>query len=498
MRAASPSIVRLRRRFSELLGTRGRLSARGRLGLAAFIFILSFTVRSLYSEDLASVMYTAEQPFSGLAEGYDKRAVEIAKGEGLLGPYDVDPSETSRLSQAPGYPIFLSAIYGTAGRDFFKVQLVQNLFNSISPVLIFLIAGNSLSWRVGFASGLLTALSHHLGYMSNFILPDALCALPTLAAVYCLTLTRGKTRLWYITLSAAGLLVGLSSWLRPQSMLLGVFLSAVVAIISVRRAMMLKRLWLTAFLSILMIAPITIRNYIVYRAFLPINIGVGLNLWEGIADASGDRFGAVATDNEVAAQEAVLYDEPRYGGSMYTPDGIARDRDRTRKSLAIIVRHPVWYLGVMLGRMRDMLKYSAHASLLARSQNIGEHVEPIRKGWEGLAAGSVTPTQLSIPEWLRPPLRMLQRATKEPMLAFILFGIAVAAVAAPRKAAFLFTVPLYYLLFQSLVHTEFRYTLPMQYFLFVFAATAWVLIAMVLWQGVQRLASLLRARTNVI
>ncbi len=38
------------------------------------------------------------------------------------------------------------------------------------------------------------------------------------------------------------------------------------------------------------------------------------------------------------------------------PDGIRRDRERTRESLAFIRQHPVWYLGVMAGRMWGMLK----------------------------------------------------------------------------------------------------------------------------------------------
>ena len=38
------------------------------------------------------------------------------------------------------------------------------------------------------------------------------------------------------------------------------------------------------------------------------------------------------------------------------PDGIRRDRERTRESLAFIRQHPVWYFGVMLGRMWGMLK----------------------------------------------------------------------------------------------------------------------------------------------
>jgi hypothetical protein len=48
----------------------------------------------------------------------------------------------------------------------------------------------------------------------------------------------------------------------------------------------------------------------------------------------------------------------------------------------------------------------------------------------------------------------------------------------------LLTVPLYYLLFQSFTHTEFRYTLPMHYFLFIFAATAWLSLAAILRRGI--------------
>src|SRR6185369_6183633 len=38
------------------------------------------------------------------------------------------------------------------------------------------------------------------------------------------------------------------------------------------------------------------------------------------------------------------------------PDGIRRDKERTRESLAFIRQHPIWYLGVMFGRMWGMLK----------------------------------------------------------------------------------------------------------------------------------------------
>jgi hypothetical protein len=53
---------------------------------------------------------------------------------------------------------------------------------------------------------------------------------------------------------------------------------------------------------------------------------------------------------------------------------------------------------------------------------------------------------------------------------------------------FISIVPLYYFLFQSAMHTEFRYTLPMQYFLFVFAAVAWVIIGVGIARGISRAA----------
>jgi hypothetical protein len=478
----------LRRWLSSALATANPMNAGTKLIVAVSLFVVSFATKSLQAVDLESVMYTTEQPFGGLTALYDERAVSILNGDGLLGPYDIKPSVTIGLAQAPGYSIYLSGIYSAAGRDFFRVQLVQNALNSVSPVLIFLIAGVIVSWRVGAAAGLLAALSHHLSHICNFILPDSLCALPLLGAVLLLAVCWRYRMGSYWLYVAAGALLGLAVWLRPQSMLLGPFLAVALTIISVRRWAAAKRLAVVAVVSLLVIAPITIRNWIVYGAFVPVNIGVGLNLWEGIAEASGDGFGAVAKDDAVAEQEAAIYDNPRYAWSSYSPDGIERDRDRTRKSLAIVRAHPFWYAGVMLDRMRDMLKYSAHAPLVLRSRpdSVGPPF-PLNPNWRQAVT---KPTVLSFADrlnWLRIPVRALQRVTKETMLAFVLIGAIVMFFASWRRAFFILMVPVYYLFFQSLMHVEFRYTLPMHYFLFVFAAVVWVLMWSAVATGGSRL-----------
>lgn len=413
---------RLRRWLVRHLATGSQLSRRAKLAVSLLLFALAFIVRSLHAADLGPLMYTTDQPFGGLTVMYDARAADIVEGGGLLGPYG-KPWQTQWLGEAPGYAIYLSAIYATAGRDFFKVQLVQNALTASAPVLLFWFAGLLLGWRVGVVAGSLAAVSHHLAHISNFILPDALCALPLLAAFYLLWRWRRGPYL-YPVYALAGLLCGVAAWLRPQPMLFGPFLVVMLALVGRRRLPTARRASIIAAAALLMIAPITIRNYIVYREFVPISIGTGLNLWEGIGEASGDRFGAVATDDAVALQDAELYGEPRYGGSWVTPDGITRDRDRVRRSLAIIGQHPVWYAGVMLHRCKEMVNYTAHAPLVFRA---GQASAPtgaasVRPQWRELAAQSASPAVGGRFAWLRPVVRAAERIIKEPMTVMIFAG----------------------------------------------------------------------------
>ena len=490
--------LRFRRWLVRSLATRESMQTRTKLLIALSIFVVSYVTKSLHAVDFAPKMYTMEQEFGGLTETYDARAALILEGKGLLGPYDVSPRNTVWIAQAPAYSIFLSAIYRVAGRDFFKVQLFQNGVNSISPILIFLIAGSVVSWRVGTVTGMLTALSHHLSYISNFILPDSLSALPLLAAIYLLILARAHRRFGYWLYAAAGVMIGLSAWVRSQTMLFGLFLVVMLAIISARRRETIKRAAVMAAFSLLAIAPVTIKNYVVYDEIVPVNIGMGIVLWEGIGETGrGQEFGAVATDEQVAIQDAEIYGKPRYAGSWSTPDGIMRDRDRVNRSLAIIARHPVWYSGVMLKRMAGTLKYSAHAPLVYRNSEVKayEKSAPIRKAWEPLVTDGSS--SLKVGEslsWTRTVVRAAQRVTKETMLAFVILGAAMMIVASLRRSLFLLMVPIYYWLFQCFMHTEFRYTLPMHYFLFIFTAIIWVLLGTAVWNGLKRIINLKPAR----
>jgi hypothetical protein len=486
-----------RRRLSSALATRGSITFGRKLAYALIIFSISFAVKSLHAVDLAPVMYTTDQPAAGMSAEYDIQARSILEGHGVLLPDQCDPSDTTPLEHPPGYSIYLSAIYRIFGRNYFRVQLIQNAINSISPVILFLIAGSLLGWRVGAASGVFAAVWHHLSYHSNLILPDSVCALPLLIGAYFLIKAERKRGTSFGLYVLAGMMIGLSVWFRPNAMFLGPFLAIVLIVVMPFRSkpLVLRRAAMVLAMAAV-IAPITIRNYLIYREFVPVQVGMGLNLWTAIGQSGGERFGAVQYDHDVSGQEATLYDDPRYGLRWYTPDGIKRDRDRLRKSLDVIVRNPFWYAGSVLTRMRHMFNYSAEAALVSRGGDtrLIEVGDKDREAMRARLAQGHTLSPQEDPEipagsclalghaifWLRPVVRAAQRMEKETALFFMFLGTMMAMFLSSRRSVLLMMVPAYYLLFQSMVHTEFRYTMPMHYFLFVFAALGWVLLFAVL------------------
>ncbi|HZM86018.1 MAG TPA: glycosyltransferase family 39 protein [Blastocatellia bacterium] len=493
---------RVRRWLVDALGTGQRLSFRNTLLIALLIFLVSFSIRSLVAVDLSPVMHTIAQPAGAMASELDARAVSIAEGHGILLPDNHDPTDTSILAHSPGYPIMLGAIYATLARSYFTVQIIQNALNSIAPLMIFAIAGILFGWRVGTVAGFLAAVSHHFSYYSNFILPDSLCALPILGAVYSLVLAeRSRQRpIWLYAL--AGFLIGVSIWLRPNALALAPFLGLTLILFSPRLKQTGTRAGVMILAAILTILPITIRNYLLYDDLVLVRIGAGIVMWEGLAEYGGKEFGAVVNDDEVARQEAVWYNEPAYANTWQTPDGIKRDRDRLKRSVAVIFAHPFWYSGTVIKRMGDMFDYTAQAPLVFRNTDnkLREAGEEARREMEtrvergrplrssehpGISPGHSLAFGNSL-VWIRPLFRALQRVAKETMLLFVMIGLPVVFLVSRRRAFFILLVPLYYLVMQGTMHIEFRYTLPMQYFVFVFAAATWVLLVAGIWSVVRR------------
>ncbi len=413
--------------------------------LAVLIFCVAVFFRFAHQQDLSPLVARGAQDFAGITAIHNDTAALIAKKgvvEALFPSAWPNKRDTSLIQYPPGYALLLSAVYALNGRNPAGVQLVQGLLDSLAAVLVFLIALELFNTAISLIAGLAVGVSHHLCHYSMLLLPDAIAPVLVLAGTYCIVLAssylkhRGKA---YGNLALAGLFWGLACIFRSSAMLLWVFWA--IAFLLMRVSEWPKRAAILALCSSAIVAPFTIRNYIIYGEFIPLTLGTGILLQEGIGEAD-PTTGLPAKDDETMEWEARLYGKDEYRQGLMNPDGIFRESERKKRAMEIVKARPFWYLGVMAGRLALMTKYSAHAPLISR-QKSSSPVDPFR-----------------------PFLRGVQRFFKETLLAGIVLGLIVVS----KERWMLLPVPLYYLLMHTVMHTEFRYALPAHYLLFIFYA----------------------------
>lgn len=274
---------------------------------------------------------------TSVTEGYKDSARQLASGDLKLFVSDID-----QMGHPPGYPILLAAIFKTFGDSNTAIQFVQIVLDCVSVVLIFLIALKVVPFAAAVLCGFLAAISPQFAYFSVVLLPDSLVVPPLLLAV--LLLIRGRN------FAIAGALIGVSCLLRANALLLPFFI-ALLTPLFVRRG---KRLHAAAALiggALLVVAPVTIKNAIVFRSFIPLSLGAGQTFLEGIADYDHDkRFNIPDTDLGLMRQEAEWYGKPEYAQLLFGPDGIQRDRMRIERGLGVVRDHPFWFAGIVARR----------------------------------------------------------------------------------------------------------------------------------------------------
>jgi hypothetical protein len=426
-----------------------RLTSRVRLLIIALIFLTALGVRLLnwhgHRDEVLAVQ-------SGVVLNY-KHQAHLIRSNGLASLYD--PSSTTNdpdlLGHPLGYPIVLSLLYRLAPESDTATQILQMVLDSLSAMIIVLIAFELFPTAVGIMAGLMAAFAPQFSWNSITILPDSLAALPILLAGLFITRmlmrTNRSNRSQLLSIMVAGALIGVSCWLRANAFLLAPFL-ALLFLLAYKRGGRFKPALLLICGALVVISPLTIRNATVFGKFIPISLGAGQTLIEGIADYNTDgSLGLPQTDMELIRGEAQTYHRPEYANSLFTPDGVERDRARLARGFAVVRAHPFWFAGVMIRRAAGMLRLERTPLRLA-STNSG--------GWNLL-------------QW---PLRSVQRLfISAVFLPLVLIGIAILAYRRQFQIlGILLAVPFYYFCTQSALHTEYRYVLVIHYFLFVLAA----------------------------
>jgi 4-amino-4-deoxy-L-arabinose transferase-like glycosyltransferase len=429
-----------------------------------FILAMALTVRGLTANFLrAHLNDPGWFPF-GIYSAFEHQAQDGLDGRTSFFRID-DPSRTDAAIYPPGYPLWLALIYKVSGaRSPATVQNVQWILDSFSVLLIVGIGATAFGWRIGLWAGGIAALWPLLVTYGAVPLADAPTSWVVLGATWMLVLVAKRNSVGWAL--GAGALIGASCWLRANALLL-VFFWALALLLLVqsswrRRAILSASLVLAA---LIVIAPIVVRNMITFRAFVPTGLGAGTNLLEGIGETErgSKEFGVAGSDSELLEQErAVLKPPPDTPFNLYYPDGIRRDRERTRKAFAIIARHPFWYAGTVVRRMAGVLKYAGQPSGIYGSAGVNL---TSRKNLPPAWQGGVTALFVNV-------LGMLQSVMRYLLLPLMIAGLVLAFRLDWRMSALLMVTVFYYLVVGSMLHTHIRYGLPMQALLTIFAGLA--------------------------
>jgi len=387
-------------------------SRRRRFAICLLIFLTAFGVRLLSWHDTRLDVGKVQ---TAVTSDY-QRVARLLKAGGIAGFLSSSSplSDLNTLGHPPGYSILLAGIFSVLGESNTAVQFVQILFDALAAVMIFLIVAELLPVSAGIVAGLMAAISPQFAWNSVLLLPDSLAVLPILLAVYCLARAARNPRL--ISFITAGVLVGISCWLRANGMLLTFFLAAAVPLLlkdrptnfslsSPRERDKLKfvgQRWQCAlsvvFGTLLIVLPLTIRNAIVFHRFIPLSLGAGQTLLEGVADYDkSGRFNIPNTDIGIMKQEAEDFHRPDYYGTLFNPDGVERERARLARGFAVIRSHPLWFSGVMTRRAGSMLRLERSRLVsitppISHSLDSVENMQPVwlRTPAELLAGSAVT------------------------------------------------------------------------------------------------------------
>lgn len=351
------------------------------------LFLAAFGVRLLM---LGDAQLEAGKVQTAVTDNYKHMARLLAEG-GVGGFFGGSPAlaDPDTLGHPPGYPVLIALVRGAGGRSDRALQLVQAGADSLAAVLVFLIAVELLPSGAAALAGLLVALAPQFAWNSVLLLPDTLAVLPVLAAVYLVARALKRPRL--AAFFAAGALVGVSCWLRANALLLAPVLAAAVFLLSEKRSRTRDALALVAG-AVLFVAPLTLRNAVAFGAFIPVSLGAGQTLLEGIADYDrANRFGIPATDLGIMRQEAEAFARPDYAETLFGPDAVARERRRLARGREVIFKHPLWFASVMARRAASMLRLERARTVSTRPPvtHAPEPAAGARPAW------SASPAELS-------------------------------------------------------------------------------------------------------
>ncbi len=254
-------------------------NSKAKILLGIFIVALFLRLSAVFSQE-----ETNKIP-RGDASGYDKMAVNLVSGNGFA---ELKNGVISPVAyRPPVYPLFLAGIYSIFGHSYIAVKIIQALIGALFCIVIFFIVNITYdSMMIGLIASAGTAL--YKPFVSGFsyyggpalLLSEYfymfMIGLAVLAVLY--YIKNGDIKIGVLS----GIFMGLTILTRPEFVLFPIILIIYLLYISnLSIKALLKKYFIMYLFILLTMSPWVVRNYIVYKEFIPLNTLGGRIFWLG-------------------------------------------------------------------------------------------------------------------------------------------------------------------------------------------------------------------------
>jgi hypothetical protein len=341
-----------------------RPRARAVVMLSLALFGVALGVRLLCLQDNRHTMEVAHRYLYAQPRHYQAAARRIlAQGFDAFvdDPYS-ERGAARMLVHPPGYALFVAGVFVIVDATPDALRVTQLVVDALLVVVLFLLALEVVPIGAAASGAAVVALSPHFAFNALVLQPDSVAVFPLACAMLALVRAAQSGRLSLVAL--AGVLVGVSCLVRANALLLAPVLAVALVPLAFDPGRRLRASVVLVAATLVTISPVTIRNWALYGELIPLSLGSGITLVEGIADYDAEgRFGLPSEDKQVAIAEARWYGRPDYATGIWSPDGIARDRLRFRRGARVVAENPVWFAGVMARRAATMVRYNDDRTL---------------------------------------------------------------------------------------------------------------------------------------
>lgn len=243
---------------------------------------------------------------------YDALAQNVAAGKGFTFNEDWYPFTLAHTPTAHWsflYVLYLAGVYFLVGHHPIVARIIQAVIVGVlMPWLVYRLGKRTMNHGVGLAGAAAISFYIYLIYYSATLMTEPFYIVSLLWALDAIQRIRdeafqtdtstgpkpdswgfGRTSLWI----ECGVAFGIATLLRQQALMLVPFFVGWLFWATWRRAKMQKLVFSVGFMLLivaLFILPWTVRNYLVYGQFLPLNSNVGWALYVANHPLQGNHF----------------------------------------------------------------------------------------------------------------------------------------------------------------------------------------------------------------